>query len=49
MIDAARELESGRNTYRVADVENLSFLDDGSFDNCRLVSKPMRFARLQSE
>jgi SAM-dependent methyltransferase len=32
MIDAARDLENGRDSYRVADVENLSFLPDHSFD-----------------
>ncbi|PYX21476.1 MAG: hypothetical protein DMG87_09125, partial [Acidobacteria bacterium] len=32
MINAARELQSGKDTYRVADAEDLSFLDDHSFD-----------------
>jgi len=32
MIAAARELETGREEYRVADVEDLSFLADRSFD-----------------
>jgi SAM-dependent methyltransferase len=32
MIEAALELASEREEYQVADVENLSFLDDGSFD-----------------
>jgi ubiquinone/menaquinone biosynthesis C-methylase UbiE len=32
MIDAARELESGRDAYRVADVQDLSFLGDHSLD-----------------
>lgn len=32
MIDAARELASGRDAYRVADVQDLSFLGDGEFD-----------------
>lgn len=32
MIDAAKELQSGRDEYRVADVQDLGFLDDGTFD-----------------
>ncbi len=32
MIEAARELATGRDTYTVADVQNLSFLEDHSFD-----------------
>ncbi len=32
MIDAAKELQSGRDEYRVADVQDLSFLNDGTFD-----------------
>jgi SAM-dependent methyltransferase len=32
MINAARELHSGKDSYRVADAEDLSFLDDLSFD-----------------
>ena len=32
MIDAARELQSAKETYRVADVEDLSFLGGESFD-----------------
>src|SRR5215469_13885248 len=32
MINAARELQSGKDAYRVADAEDLSFLDDRSFD-----------------
>ncbi|MGH9626937.1 MAG: class I SAM-dependent methyltransferase [Bryobacteraceae bacterium] len=32
MIRAARELASGKDSYRLADVQDLSFLDDHSFD-----------------
>ena len=32
MIEAARTLQSSRDQYRVADVQDLSFLEDGSFD-----------------
>jgi SAM-dependent methyltransferase len=32
MIAAAQSLASGRDEYRVADVQDLSFLQDGSFD-----------------
>ena len=32
MIDAARELATGRDDYVLADVQNLSFLDEQSFD-----------------
>ena len=32
MIDAARELGSGVDEYRVADVQELGFLDDNAFD-----------------
>lgn len=32
MIDAARELQSGADDYRVANVEDLSFLEEDSFD-----------------
>jgi SAM-dependent methyltransferase len=32
MIEAARELQAERDEYRVADVQDLSFLDDGTFD-----------------
>lgn len=32
MIDAARELRSGADEYRVANVEDLGFLEDDSFD-----------------
>jgi ubiquinone/menaquinone biosynthesis C-methylase UbiE len=32
MIDAARERQSDRDEYRVADVQDLDFLDDASFD-----------------
>jgi ubiquinone/menaquinone biosynthesis C-methylase UbiE len=32
MIEAARELQSGADEYRVADVQDLAFLEDGSFD-----------------
>ncbi len=32
MIEAARELESGVDEYRVADVQDLSFIDDSTFD-----------------
>lgn len=32
MIEAAKELATGPDTYRVADVHDLSFLDDASFD-----------------
>jgi ubiquinone/menaquinone biosynthesis C-methylase UbiE len=32
MIAAAKELATGKDTYRVADAEDLSFLSDGSFD-----------------
>jgi SAM-dependent methyltransferase len=32
MIEAARELESGVDEYRVADVQEMAFLDDGTFD-----------------
>lgn len=32
MINAARELQSEKDSYRVADAEDMSFLDDGSFD-----------------
>ena len=31
MIQAARELASGRDTYRIADAQNLNFLEDSSF------------------
>ena len=34
MIQAARELQGGTDEYRVADVQNLSFLDPESFDLC---------------
>ncbi len=34
MIEAARELQSQREEYRVANVENLSFLGSESFDLC---------------
>ncbi len=32
MIQAAKELQSGRDEYRIADVQDLGFLDDGVFD-----------------
>lgn len=32
MIDAAHELRSGRDEYRVADVHDLGFIDDDEFD-----------------
>jgi SAM-dependent methyltransferase len=32
MIEAARELATGRDEYRLADVRDLSFLEDSSFD-----------------
>ena len=32
MIEAARELASGKDEYRIADVQDLSFLGDESFD-----------------
>jgi SAM-dependent methyltransferase len=32
MIDAAKELESGGHSYHVSDVQDLSFLEDQSFD-----------------
>jgi len=32
MIEAAEELQSGCDAYRVADVQNLDFIEDGSFD-----------------
>jgi len=32
MIDAAEQLRSGRDEYRVADAQDLSFLDNESFD-----------------
>jgi SAM-dependent methyltransferase len=32
MIDAAQQLASGRDEYRVADAQDLGFLPDGSFD-----------------
>ena len=32
MIEAAKELQSGRDVYQVADVQNLSFIEDESFD-----------------
>lgn len=32
MIAAAKELATGRDEYRLADVQNLDFLDDASFD-----------------
>lgn len=32
MIDAARECQSSRDAYRVADVQDLHFLEDGSFE-----------------
>ena len=32
MIEAARELQSGSDTYRVADVQDLSFVEDETFD-----------------
>jgi SAM-dependent methyltransferase len=32
MINAARELQSEKETYRIADAEDLSFLEDRSFD-----------------
>jgi 2-polyprenyl-3-methyl-5-hydroxy-6-metoxy-1,4-benzoquinol methylase len=32
MIEAARELESGVDEYRVADVQDLGFIDDSTFD-----------------
>ena len=31
-IEAAKELAAGKDTYRVADVENVSFLGNGSFE-----------------
>jgi SAM-dependent methyltransferase len=32
MIESARQLESGKDEYRVADVQDLGFVDDDSFD-----------------
>ncbi len=32
MIEAARELQSTRDAYQVADVQNLGFIEDGTFD-----------------
>ncbi len=32
MIEAAKELQSGSDEYRVADAQDLGFLDDGAFD-----------------
>jgi SAM-dependent methyltransferase len=32
MIESARELESGVDEYRVADVQEMGFIDDGTFD-----------------
>ena len=32
MIEAARELQSQREEYRVADVQNMSFIEDETFD-----------------
>ncbi|MFU8796834.1 MAG: class I SAM-dependent methyltransferase [Dehalococcoidia bacterium] len=32
MIEAASEMQSGSDEYRVADVQDLSFLSDGTFD-----------------
>jgi len=32
MIEAARELQSGNDVYQVADVQDLSFIEDESFD-----------------
>lgn len=32
MIEAAEELQSGNDVYRVADVQDLSFIEDKSFD-----------------
>ncbi|MGB3982599.1 MAG: class I SAM-dependent methyltransferase [Bacillota bacterium] len=32
MIEAAQELQSGRDEYRLADVQDLSFIDDEAFD-----------------
>jgi SAM-dependent methyltransferase len=32
MIEAARELRSGRDEYRVADVQNLAFIENETFD-----------------
>ena len=32
MIEAARQLQSGRDAYRVADVQDLAFIEDESFD-----------------
>lgn len=32
MVEAAMELRSGRDEYRVADVQDLGFLDDATFD-----------------
>jgi len=32
MIIAAKKLGTGKDAYRVADVQDLSFLDDHSFD-----------------
>jgi SAM-dependent methyltransferase len=34
MVEAAQELQSERDEYRVADVQDLGFLDSGSFDLC---------------
>jgi SAM-dependent methyltransferase len=34
MVEAARELESERDEYRVEDVQDLGFLDSESFDLC---------------
>jgi SAM-dependent methyltransferase len=34
MVEAARELQSERDEYRVADVQDLGFLDADSFDLC---------------
>jgi 2-polyprenyl-3-methyl-5-hydroxy-6-metoxy-1,4-benzoquinol methylase len=32
MIDGSRELESGADEYRVADVQEMGFIDEGTFD-----------------
>lgn len=32
MIEAARELQSGSDTYRIADVQDLSFIENETFD-----------------
>src|SRR6516165_1851816 len=47
MINAAKELASGRDAYALADVQELSFLVDHSFDLA--LPKPMRSARFRSE